>query len=109
MCLRDASRAPRPIRGPKVVIAMCACGSRPHRVPVVSQLADRPWVPPSTADRVRTVSAVADRAAPDVLAEIDRLVEDNHRIHDVECLNLNPATNVMNPRAQRLLSAGLAS
>ncbi|HAW47019.1 MAG TPA: serine hydroxymethyltransferase, partial [Roseovarius sp.] len=31
------------------------------------------------------------------------------RIHDDECFNLNPATNVMNPRAEALLASGLGS
>jgi glycine hydroxymethyltransferase len=75
-----------------------------------SPLAERRWVPPATADLVRAGSqATAARTPREVLAEIDRLVADNHRIHDVECLNLNPATNIMNPRAEALLSAGLAS
>jgi glycine hydroxymethyltransferase len=34
-------------------------------------------------------------------------VRDNHRLHDEEGMNLNPATNVTNPRAEALLSAGL--
>lgn len=46
---------------------------------------------------------------PEVLAEVERLVEENHRIHNVESVNLNPATNVMNPRAEAMLSAGLGS
>ena len=31
------------------------------------------------------------------------------RIHERDCFNLNPATNVMNPRAEALLAAGLGS
>ncbi|MEY2582306.1 MAG: glycine hydroxymethyltransferase, partial [Ilumatobacteraceae bacterium] len=31
------------------------------------------------------------------------------QIHEIECINLNPATNVMNPRAEAALSAGLGS
>ncbi|WP_399684676.1 serine hydroxymethyltransferase, partial [Xenophilus sp.] len=38
-----------------------------------------------------------------------RLVAENHRLHDTEGLNLNPATNVMNPAAERLLACGLGS
>lgn len=73
-------------------------------------LARRPWVPPLSEDRVRAVSAaVAGREAPVVAAEIERLVGENHRIHDVESVNLNPATNVMNPRAEAKLSANLGS
>jgi glycine hydroxymethyltransferase len=59
---------------------------------------------------VREVAeAAAGRDAGQLLAEIDRLVARNHEIHDVEALNLNPATNVMNPKAEALLSAGLGS
>jgi glycine hydroxymethyltransferase len=43
----------------------------------------------------------------EVDAQIARLVSDNRRIHDVEGINLNPASNVMNPRAEALLAAGL--
>lgn len=73
-------------------------------------LAWRPWVPPLSEDRIRAVSAaVAGQGAPAVAAEIERLVGENHRIHDVESVNLNPATNVMNPRAEAKLSANLGS
>ena len=54
-------------------------------------------------------SAAADATGPAVLAELDRLVELNHQIHDRDCINLNPATNIMNPRAEAMLSAGLGS
>ena len=73
-------------------------------------LAARPWVPAGAEDRVRTVAEAAAGAAPaEVLAEIERLAADNRRIHGDECVNLNPATNVMNPAAEALLSAGLGS
>ncbi|WP_233224563.1 serine hydroxymethyltransferase [Thiomonas sp. X19] len=42
-------------------------------------------------------------------SELGRLVEENHRIHDVDGINLNPATNVMNPKAEAMLSAHLGS
>jgi glycine hydroxymethyltransferase len=73
-------------------------------------LAARPWTPPQVEDRVRSVSqAAAGRDAAAQAAEIDRLIAENHRIHDIECLNLNPATNVMNPKAEACLAAGLGS
>jgi glycine hydroxymethyltransferase len=73
-------------------------------------LAPRPWVPPVTEDRIRFVSkAVTGQAISSIETEIERLVGENHRIHDVESINLNPATNVMNPRAEALLSANLGS
>ncbi|MGJ6968069.1 serine hydroxymethyltransferase [Streptosporangium sp. G11] len=73
-------------------------------------LAHRPWVPAVTEDRVQSVlKAVTDQTASSVQSEIERLVADNHRIHDIESVNLNPATNIMNPRAEALLSANLGS
>jgi len=73
-------------------------------------LAARPWLPEVSEELVRSVSAaVSDRSAAQVQGEIERLAAENHRIHDVDCVNLNPATNVLNPRAEALLSAGLGS
>ena len=42
-------------------------------------------------------------------ARITTLVDRNRDIHDVECINLNPASNVMNPRAEAVLAAGLTT
>lgn len=47
--------------------------------------------------------------APDLDAEIDRLIEENRQIHEADCINLNPATNVMNPRAEAALARGLGT
>ncbi|MFD1541970.1 serine hydroxymethyltransferase [Nonomuraea guangzhouensis] len=70
----------------------------------------RPWVPAPTERLVQeTVEALAGQTATETLGEIDRLVRWNDRIHNVECVNLNPATNVMNPQAEALLSAGLGT
>lgn len=73
-------------------------------------LAPRSWVPAASERLVQDIAArTAARPASDVLGELDRLVEQNHRIHDVDCVNLNPATNVMNPRAEAMLARGLGS
>ncbi|MBB2914679.1 glycine hydroxymethyltransferase [Streptosporangium becharense] len=73
-------------------------------------LAPRPWVPAVTEERVQSVLKVmAGRSAASMQDELERLAADNRRIHDVESINLNPATNIMNPRAEALLSAGLGS
>jgi glycine hydroxymethyltransferase len=48
----------------------------------------------------------------DLRATDDRLhglVERNRQIHDQDCINLNPATNTMNPRAEAVLAAGLTT
>jgi glycine hydroxymethyltransferase len=39
--------------------------------------------------------------------QVERLAIRNREIHDRQCINLNPATNTMNPRAEALLSTGL--
>ena len=37
------------------------------------------------------------------------LIAENQRIHDETCMNLNPATNRMNPRAEQMLAARLGT
>ncbi|WP_038210485.1 serine hydroxymethyltransferase [Xenophilus azovorans] len=70
----------------------------------------RPWVPAASEDLVQSIAAdAAERDAASLAGEINRLVAENHRLHDTEGLNLNPATNVMNPAAERLLACGLGS
>ena len=44
-----------------------------------------------------------------LLNRIDELTADNNQIHLQQCINLNPATNIMNPRAEALLSSGLGT
>jgi glycine hydroxymethyltransferase len=76
----------------------------------MTALARRPWLPPHSADLEGSIaSRTAQASVGDVLAELDGLVEQNRQIHDRDCLNLNPATNIMNPRAEAMLSAGLGS
>ena len=71
-------------------------------------LSRRPWVPAPSEDLVQRIAAeTAGGTVPALDAELHRLVEDNHRIHDREGINLNPASNVMNPRAEALMAAGL--
>lgn len=76
----------------------------------MTALAPQPWLPDRCSRYVQTIaSSTAELADGEVAAELDRLVEENSRIHDRDCLNLNPATNVMNPHAEAMLSAGLGS
>ena len=53
--------------------------------------------------------AIADLTGAETTNLIETLIERNRQIHEAECINLNPATNVMNPRAEAALSAGLGS
>ena len=67
-------------------------------------LATRPWVP---AQAEAVIQTYASRAA--TVERIEALMARNLEIHDQDCFNLNPATNVMNPRAEAALSRGLGS
>ena len=51
----------------------------------------------------------AKQSSGDIAAVIDGLANKNREIHETECFNLNPATNVMNPKAEALLSCGIGS
>ncbi len=71
-------------------------------------LAARPWVPTEAF-----VQSLAERTARDTSAEVDARLEAlmvrNGEIHERDCFNLNPATNIMNPRAEAALSRKLGS
>jgi glycine hydroxymethyltransferase len=70
----------------------------------------RPWVPAACEDHVQTIAAQAAKLDGEALFhEIARLVAENRRIHDLRGINLNPASNVMNPRAEAMMASGLGS
>lgn len=70
----------------------------------------RDWVPPACEARVQDIAGRTSAAASgQLLDRINRLAERNRAIHEKECFNLNPATNVMNPKAEALLSSGMGS
>jgi glycine hydroxymethyltransferase len=76
----------------------------------MSALTSRPWVPDDSERLVRQIAEhVATTNADELDGELIGLVERSRRIHDVECINLNPAANTMNPRAEALLASGLGS
>jgi hypothetical protein len=73
-------------------------------------LARRPWVPAPSEDLVQSIAqSIVGQDAATLLARIDALAEQNRQIHERDCFNLNPAANVMNPRAEALLSSRLGS
>lgn len=73
-------------------------------------LARRPWVGDVSDDLVQAVaSSVTQESSEAIEHRLAALVAENKHIHEVACINLNPATNVMNPRAEALLSSGLGS
>ena len=70
----------------------------------------RVWLPLGPQQRESTIRAsIAGLTGDAVTERVEALAERNRHIHEVECINLNPATNVMNPRAEAMLSAGLGS
>ncbi|WP_460083018.1 aminotransferase class I/II-fold pyridoxal phosphate-dependent enzyme [Roseibium sp. LAB1] len=69
-----------------------------------------PWLPSLAANRIDEITqATASLGSEAIAARIETLAEDNRTIHEKDCFNLNPATNVMNPRAEALLSSGMGS
>ena len=69
----------------------------------MSDLAPRPWLPGPVQSRINAIPLGADPAA-----RIEALARAAADRHDA-VFNLNPATNVMNPRAEALLSAGIGT
>ncbi len=76
----------------------------------MTALKNRPWVPVACESYVQDLAketATADIST--VSQRIENLIEKNKDIHERECFNLNPATNVMNPKAEAALASGLGS
>jgi glycine hydroxymethyltransferase len=71
-------------------------------------LKTRGWVPENCETRVQDIAAQIG-GSDTVRARLDELVMKNRDIHEAACFNLNPATNVMNPRAEAMLSSGMGS
>lgn len=73
-------------------------------------LAHRPWVPEGAETLVTQIAARTQTQDSQTLADlVDRLAQRNREIHEQDCFNLNPATNVMNPRAEALLASGIGT
>ena len=73
-------------------------------------LAARPWVPDHCEDRVTDIATrTATQSTQDIADRVQALADQNRDIHERECFNLNPATNVLSPRAEAILSAGIGS
>ncbi len=73
-------------------------------------LTKREWTPERCETLVQRIAKETRTAnSASVAARLDRLIEDNRQIHERDCFNLNPATNIMNPRAEAALAAGVGS
>ena len=76
----------------------------------MTALAYRNWVPPRSEEFVQKLASETSRQdSAQVAAAIDRGIALNTAIHNRDCINLNPATNVMNPKAEAALASGLGS
>ena len=76
----------------------------------MTALTRRDWVPAASEDYVLSIAAETAAATSDAIeARIGALAEENRAIHERDSVNLNPATNVMNPRAEALLASGIGS
>jgi glycine hydroxymethyltransferase len=70
----------------------------------------RPWVPEGCEHYIQSLAAtVATQDADAIERTLVACVEGNRVIHERDCINLNPATNVMNPKAEALLASGIGS
>ena len=70
----------------------------------------RDWVNETSEQLVQRIAAETEKTASDeLIRKVNSLAEDNKHIHEKQCFNLNPATNVMNPKAEKLLSSGIGS
>lgn len=73
-------------------------------------LAKRSWVPTHSEHYIHSLAEQYAALNADALeAELNRLIDENRHIHERSCINLNPATNVMNPKAEAVLGRGLGS
>jgi len=76
----------------------------------MTALEKRHWVPAQCETYIQELAKKTAKANRDTIAErIDTLIANNKQIHERDCFNLNPATNVMNPKAEAALASGLGS
>lgn len=76
----------------------------------MARLERRAWVPAAAEARVQALAAEFSGREPDLMEKrLLALVDENRAIHERRCVNLNPATNVMNPKAEALLGSGLGT
>lgn len=71
---------------------------------------DRAWLSARASTREAQIRSSLESTSRNGLdRRIFDLIDRNREIHDRECINLNPASNVMNPRAEAVLSTGLTT
>ncbi len=76
----------------------------------MTMLQRRAWVPAGAENYIQSLAAaVAASSADENEQNLLGFVAENHLIHVRDCINLNPATNMMNPKAEALLASGIGS
>ncbi|NYT61005.1 aminotransferase class I/II-fold pyridoxal phosphate-dependent enzyme [Alcaligenaceae bacterium] len=72
-------------------------------------LTHRTWVPDFVEKYIAVIAQRTVASSPDDIEHrIGALIKDNKKIHEIDCFNLNPATNVINPKAEAALAQGLS-
>lgn len=70
----------------------------------------RSWTPPECESLVqRYAEETAQSSSAEIADSITKLIKRNRDIHERDCFNLNPAANVMNPKAESVLASGLST
>jgi glycine hydroxymethyltransferase len=70
----------------------------------------RDWIPEQTQKLTEKIVHEISAETPDEIRKrLWSLSERNRLIHEQECFNLDPASNVMNPRAEALMATGLST
>ena len=68
------------------------------------------WLPQQAKSYIHNLSTrYAELNSDELEIEIHKEIENNLKIHENDSINLNPATNVMNPKAEAVLAKGLGS
>jgi glycine hydroxymethyltransferase len=76
----------------------------------MQSLKTQQWATPASQELITRIASQVDaKGAADVQKWIEDLAKENHQLHDVQAINLNPATNILNPRAEKMLASGMSS
>ncbi|MGH7104605.1 MAG: serine hydroxymethyltransferase [Acetobacteraceae bacterium] len=76
----------------------------------MTALRERAWIPETSERLIRSVAGTVATAAPEATrSRLAELIAGNRAIHERIALNLNPASNVMNPAAEAVLAQGLGT
>ncbi len=76
-------------------------------------MSENTWMPEKAKQRISEIEgslpSLEAGSAGKLKEKLDALVQENRHIHESQCINLNPATNSLSPRAELALSEGLSS